>query len=155
MPLRRLAIALCPLFGGSVSVDLAHPAFRSITHLDMFDAIDGLDSVWPQISTLPALTHLALHRSAPRHIPIMMTVLLECPRLELLLILWSLYAESHYASQQIPHVYDVRFVMGMYNSYIVDWEAGAKGLPDMWSRADDFVARKRRGEIKETCYWLN
>ncbi|KAJ6592524.1 hypothetical protein B0H19DRAFT_1364998 [Mycena capillaripes] len=70
----------------------------------------------------------------------MMTVLLECPRLELLLF--------HGRRPRDPF-------MAVYENYIADWDTSAKGLPDMWSRADDLVARTRRGEIEATFYWLN
>jgi hypothetical protein len=32
--------------------------------------------------------------------------------------------------------------------YKKDWETGARGGDDFWTRAEAFVARKRKGEIE-------
>ncbi|KAJ7928307.1 hypothetical protein B0H13DRAFT_2265166 [Mycena leptocephala] len=150
MRLQRLSIDLHELFGGPV--DLHHPLFAAITHLDLLDFPDEdhLQTL-VQISILPALTHLALDYRVPR--VLVETLLIECPRLALLLVLWSVHAR--YKSAQIPHVYDVRFVIGLCpQNYWGDWEAGAKGQSHMWSQADDFVAQKRSKTIEATRYWL-
>ncbi|KAJ7913585.1 hypothetical protein B0H13DRAFT_2004389 [Mycena leptocephala] len=148
MRVQRMALSLNNLFDGSI--DLTHPSFGSVTHLDIFDD-DDITLICAQIPTLPALTHLSLDRKTPRDI--ILTVLANCPRLELLLVLWQF--PNLYKPARFPHVYDVRFVIGQYNTYWDDWNDAAKGLPRLWSRGDDFVARKRRGEIEATCYWLD
>ncbi|KAJ7917706.1 hypothetical protein B0H13DRAFT_1994305 [Mycena leptocephala] len=126
MRIRRLSVALTRLFGGSICA---------------------------QISILPSLTHLSLDFHVPTDI--LMTVLVNCPRLKLLLVLWPSWDQESYELACIPRVCDVRFVMASFDDYWAEWEAGAMGLPNFWSRGDDFVARKRRGEIEVTCYWLN
>jgi hypothetical protein len=79
------------------------------------------------------------------------TLLVECPRLHLLLLLWQVYDDAAYKSAQIPHVYDVRFVIGLSPAdYWGDWEDGAKGLPHLWSLGDDLVAGKRSKAIAGT-----
>jgi len=60
-----------------------------------------------------------------------------------------------YKSARTLNIYDVRFVIGVYYDYWAEWEAGAKGLPDAWAQGDDFVARKRNGDIEVTRYWLS
>ncbi|KAJ7865394.1 hypothetical protein B0H13DRAFT_2562180 [Mycena leptocephala] len=151
MRLRRLSTFIHGLYDGPV--DLKHPLFTSITHLDLFDTQSvGLDEILVQISTLPALTHLALDYEASRDV--VETLLVECPNLELLLLLWA-WNDKQYLSAQIPHVHDVRFVIGQYvDDYWEDWEAGAWGQPYFWSLGDDFVARKRSKAIEATRYWL-
>jgi hypothetical protein len=171
MRIRRLSVALTPLFGGSV--DLTHPLFGSITHLDILDDMEeGATEICAQISILPSLTHLSLDFHIPTDI--LVTVLVNCPRLKLLLVLWPSWDQESYELACIPRVCDVRFVMASFDDYWAEWEAGAMGLPNFWSRGDDFVARKRRGEIEGTvftfliylhvsltpsilvtCYWLN
>ncbi|KAJ7807455.1 hypothetical protein B0H13DRAFT_2483537 [Mycena leptocephala] len=135
MRVQRLSLNLNALFGPE-TIDLKHSLFQSVTHLDMF-RVERVAEVLPD---LPA--------------DIILPVLEICPRLVLLLVMWASYAfeKSLYAAARVPCVYDVRFVIGMYKHYWQDWEAGARGLPDSWSRADDFVARKRRGEIDGMVY---
>ncbi|KAJ7723174.1 hypothetical protein B0H16DRAFT_343780 [Mycena metata] len=144
MDLRRLSLCVSLLFDRR-AVDFTHPIFRSLTHLDMFDSVeDGVMELLPFIPTLPALTHLTLDSSIPRDDAL--EVLARSPRLQLLLVLW-LDEELHLPAR-VPHVYDVRFVTGVHGRYWETWEAGARGLPDLWSLGADFVARKRRGEIE-------
>ncbi|KAJ7602103.1 hypothetical protein DFH06DRAFT_1259673, partial [Mycena polygramma] len=135
---QKLSTYLYQLFGGAI--DLAHPAFASVTHLD--------------IPTLPALTHLAFNSEVAEDAA--HALLDTCHSLQLLLWIW-IYpgGASGYRFTQTSHIYDVRFVKGRgTEDYWADWEASAKGLPSLWSRGDEFVARKRRGEIAATCYWL-
>ncbi|KAJ7160254.1 hypothetical protein C8R46DRAFT_1353989 [Mycena filopes] len=72
-------------------------------------------------------------------------------------LLSELPALTHTTSPAcIPSVYDVRFVIGRYIDYYGEWTARARGfaVDDHWSRAADFVAHKRKGEIEETHYWM-
>lgn len=59
-----------------------------------------------------------------------------------------------YEAAWIPHVYDVHFVIEQYRDYWANWQACTKGLPNPWSQGDDFVARKRRGEIEGAVFYL-
>lgn len=145
----RLAISLPFLFGGRV--DLTHPLFHSITHLDIFPN-SGVAPELTLLATLPALTHFSSHFDTPRGT--LMVVLEECPRLQLLLVQWPSTMKSLYESARIPRVYDVRFVVRMYQDYWGDWAPDAKGVPHCWSDGDDFVERKRRGEIEGTVSYI-
>ncbi|KAF7366179.1 Tyrosinase central domain-containing protein [Mycena venus] len=150
MHLQRLSVNLKALFG-YLPIDLNHPLFRSVTHLDMF-RIEGVAEILVELPTLPALTHLALDSDLSRDI--VLSVLPDCPRLKLLLVQWQLFEKRDYMAARTPHVYDVRFVIGLYGDYWADWEAGAREGVDAWSRGDEFIARKREGLIEGTCYWL-
>ncbi|KAJ7092983.1 hypothetical protein B0H15DRAFT_799422 [Mycena belliarum] len=77
-------------------------------------------------------------------------LLVQCSHLLLLLVCFPDYTEhlGHRWVEDAP-VKDARFVATSYTDYPDDWEAAAKGLPDTWSLADDFVSRKRRGEIAD------
>ncbi|KAJ7896130.1 hypothetical protein B0H13DRAFT_2034456 [Mycena leptocephala] len=144
MCLQRLSVFLHRLFGRTP--DLLHPLFASLTHLDLLDNGDddeGLTYILAHIPKLPVLSHLALDPAVSQGS--VETLLVECPRLKLLLVLWS----------SIRHVYDVRFVIWLCpEDYWGDWEAGATGRPHFWSLGDDFVAQKRNKLIDETRYWL-
>ncbi|KAJ7635718.1 hypothetical protein DFH06DRAFT_1139264 [Mycena polygramma] len=144
-------------FHGSAGLDLTHSPFNSVTHLELLwkngyhvSESDVLD----RLATLPALTHLAVYRGIPRER--LLVLLDQCPRLMLLMVIWHKRAWG--AELQIPHVYDGRFVILPVRSYAsrwTEWLASANGLFDSWSRADEFVARKRRGEIEASRYWLD
>ncbi|KAJ7851074.1 hypothetical protein B0H14DRAFT_2571075 [Mycena olivaceomarginata] len=108
--------------------------------------LGSLVELLPDIPLLPALTHLSLDSDTPRKSAL--RVLQECSRLELLFVHWL--DEGSYKSSQIPHVYDVRFLVGLCDEYWNDWELGARGGADFWARGDDFVRRKRKGEIEGT-----
>ncbi|KAJ7152074.1 hypothetical protein C8R46DRAFT_484114 [Mycena filopes] len=144
-------------FGDLRPFDLTLTLFTTVTHL----SIAGLSQAdfiqnHTLFAELPALTHLVLFGDLPRT-PIL-EVLAQSSRLELILLLWPPPPASdyEYSLACFPSVYDARFVIGRYGDYFADWVARAKGLPvdDHWSRAADFVARKRRGEIEATRYWM-
>ncbi|KAJ7128271.1 hypothetical protein C8R46DRAFT_1237043 [Mycena filopes] len=144
---QRLALFVTHIFGNS-PVDFTHPAFGSLTHLDMFEGIkNNFLLLLSLVPTLPVLTHLAVDPDIPRvHI---LPVLAECPRLQLLLVMWPVWQRGTYAAAKTASILDPRFVIGTFEHYWTEWEAGARGLPDFWSRGDDFVARKRKGEIED------
>jgi hypothetical protein len=150
LPLQWLATSLCGLFREDIMPK--HLLFASITHLDLFDlSIEAITQILPHIPTFPALTHLALDSLAVS-VDRAQTLLAECSRLHLLLLLWQLYSDD-YTWAQIPYIYDVRFVIGLSpGDYWGDWEDGAKGLPHLWSLGDDIVARKRSKTIEGTAF---
>ncbi|KAJ6583475.1 hypothetical protein DFH09DRAFT_978497 [Mycena vulgaris] len=154
MYVQRFAVCLENLFGAYAAIDLTHGCFAFITHLDIFDTItEGETRICKDVPKLPALTHLCLNNDVPWDV--VETLLTQCPRLELFVDLWPYTATMRAFgwAQQTP-VSDVRFVVGVYHDYWADWETGARGGANFWSSADDFVARKRRGEIEAGFYWL-
>ncbi|KAJ7150685.1 hypothetical protein C8R46DRAFT_1229616 [Mycena filopes] len=154
MQVRHLTLCVRGLFAGS-PVDLTHRAFSAVTHLEMFDDVQlgHILDLLTQIPVLPVLTHLSLKPDVPRDD--ILTVLAQCPRLHILLVCWF-FLDDEYATARLPHVYDVRFVIGTWDlEYWTEREAGARGEPDHWSCAADFIARKRRGEIEATHYWMD
>ncbi|KAJ7744280.1 hypothetical protein DFH07DRAFT_777145 [Mycena maculata] len=81
----------------------------------------------------------------------MAEILLHCKKIEVLICMeWE---DAEYFDG-VPLIDDVRFVfMGLSaSSYERDWEIGARGGIDFWQRADKFVAKKRRGEIKPSLF---
>ncbi|KAJ7895251.1 hypothetical protein B0H14DRAFT_2558827 [Mycena olivaceomarginata] len=152
MRLQRMAGNLTRLFGGRV--DVQHPIFASIAHLDVFDRIaEGETYISTQIPALPALTHLSFHNDVVPWTK-MQRVLQECPRLDVLVNLWH-STKRRYAYEKTANIpiHDVRIVLYLYNDYWGEWEADAMGLwPSFWSVADEFVARKRKGLIKGTLF---
>ncbi|KAJ7699024.1 hypothetical protein B0H17DRAFT_1196610 [Mycena rosella] len=155
MHVQRLTGSLARLFGRKTAVDWEHPLFGSVTHIYLLDWITMEEEIWMKhLSTLPALTHLAFTR--PDHSNLLRNILGVSPRLQVLLVLFH-SQEAGGASLFLDEIdfSDVRLVVGMYvDDYFADWERGARGGEDIWIRADGFVARKRRGEIKEDRYLM-
>ncbi|KAJ7464152.1 hypothetical protein FB451DRAFT_454654 [Mycena latifolia] len=140
-PQKLALIATSPLQFGD-------PLFLSVTHLDIYvgylDEMDKWEN-WSHLSSLPALTHLSLSEELSN--AILPRVVAECANLLLVLTLVSLRPEE-------PTVPDPRVVVTPLAEYRADWIKGAWGGDDMWARADEFLARKRRGEIPSTCFIL-
>ncbi|KAJ7633874.1 hypothetical protein DFH06DRAFT_1479455 [Mycena polygramma] len=146
MRVQRLSIALQELFGAAVP-DLGHALFHSVTHLDLIGT-EGIADLIGDLPKLPLLTHLCLDSDLREEL--LLSVLADCPRLKLLLV-QSYYPPGPFTYQ----IHDMRFVLGKCDDYWAEWEASAKGLADFWSEAEDFVIRRRNGEIEATRYWLH
>ncbi|KAJ6454757.1 hypothetical protein C8R47DRAFT_1166743 [Mycena vitilis] len=146
--IRRLSITLSELFGAA-EADLGHPLFHSVTHLDLLGR-EGIEQVIGDVRKLPALTHLCLDWEVPEEL--VASALADCPSLTLLLV------QAYHGAEPFDYqIRDVRFVVGISGDYWVDWEACASHatqLTDFWSEAEDFVERRRNGEIEATRYWL-
>ncbi|KAJ7865407.1 hypothetical protein B0H13DRAFT_2067808 [Mycena leptocephala] len=127
-------------------VDLEHPLFAAVTHLDIFDDIDieeeepeGMQ--WLQsLSILPALTHLAFSTAPnPR---VLHDVLENCPHIRVLLVVFPI-TDTNGAKAYVEEL------------SVVDARLGARGGKDIWIRAEEFMTRKRRGEVEVGDYFLD
>ncbi|KAJ7190425.1 hypothetical protein GGX14DRAFT_483354 [Mycena pura] len=154
MRLQRLAVSLEHLFGRCQAINPAHPLFTRITHLFVLDNTglpDRETSICSALAALPALTHLRVDGSLCWSVLEML--LANCARLEILVVLWPTPGAGRIHAKATPFS-DSRFVVGVEKDYWGDWEAGAAGLPDFWTRAEEFVAKKRRGVIDAGCFWM-
>jgi hypothetical protein len=143
---RRLTIGIEQLFLGR-TIDLQHPAFASVTHLDLLDDADTTQEISVQLSLLLALTHLRLVGGiAPR---VLVVTLSDCRSLRVLINRWhgTDRAEAKIMADNPPAA-DPRFVVLLWSDYLADWELGARGGDDFWVQAEEFIAKKRRGEIE-------
>ncbi|KAJ7501929.1 hypothetical protein B0H11DRAFT_690600 [Mycena galericulata] len=138
---------------------LDHPVFLSLTHLDLyvisFDEDALLWEKWSSLASLPELTHLCF--SDLLSDAILPQVIVECPRLLVIVTAyWYLdFPDEAKVFAEALTVTDPRVVvMAITENYIVDWERGAREGIDFWVPAEDFVNRKRRGEVESTCYLL-
>jgi len=151
MNVQRMAGCLEVLFGDHRYIDMTHPAFTSITHLDIFDEIEaGETKICPYLPMLPVLTHLCLNNNVPSDA--IQKLLTDCPLLELLVVLWPDGRASEWAKN--TSFCDMRFVVAVCRDYWGDWERGAQGRPNFWSVADWFVAQKRNGAIDGDRYFI-
>ncbi|KAJ7733068.1 hypothetical protein DFH07DRAFT_141322 [Mycena maculata] len=146
--LRQLSVNLYALFGGHEEFNIPPPAelpFSHLTHLDVFSAVP--EPLWSVFATLPALTHLSF---SDYYIPELISAVLQtCEPLKLLIVVWTQDADPMW---ETPEIADPRFCMIACPQFENDWELGAWGGLDFWRRADDFVARKRNGEIEGSVF---
>ncbi|KAJ7758114.1 hypothetical protein DFH07DRAFT_1024908 [Mycena maculata] len=149
---RKWTGSLVDLFGGYDTIDLSHPFFRYLTHMDIIGDFED-DRNIPSLVALPALTHLALcgdgvlDDTVPR-------VLEQCTQLQVLVIVYhAIHAVTARQIAARPPTDDLRFVVCVYHNYLDDqWKIGVRRGTDFWSAAETFIARKRRGEIGGALY---
>ncbi|KAF7334937.1 hypothetical protein MVEN_02243400 [Mycena venus] len=157
LPLKHMYCAFEFLFGSPRAIDFTHPLFSQITHLEIFDhphTLDPSNSVWHNLATIPFLTHLAFED--PFFVYICLTLLSTCHSLRVLVVrggpqwnrLGNLSIAGHRDEQQLAK--DPRFVMMGWG--IRDWQLGAHGGTDYWSQAEDWVAKRRSGDIDARQY---
>ncbi|KAJ7443153.1 hypothetical protein FB451DRAFT_95501, partial [Mycena latifolia] len=146
LPLRRLSTDLYRLFDGYESIDLTHPVFTSLTHLEILDPLyDDDTQMIAYLSALPALTHLRLSDNVPwKHVA---TLLADCPRLLVLISVFPIM-KAPWAVQRArtSPIHDPRFVITIYRIRPSSWEIYQRS-PSTWSLAEDFVTLRRRRAI--------
>ncbi|KAJ7620075.1 hypothetical protein FB45DRAFT_929415 [Roridomyces roridus] len=133
---------------------LTLPMYPSLTHLDLFQLPPNfIVSLWPQIARFPALTHLAIpcdsEVAAADHI------LSTCETIHVLIFMSQQETRTH-VDEAILSDPDGFLTMGVGNEeYKRDWEIGVRGGVDFWARADQFFAKKTRGEIvPRSRHWI-
>ncbi|KAJ7479439.1 hypothetical protein B0H11DRAFT_2027435 [Mycena galericulata] len=150
------------IFGQHRAVNMKHPLFAAISHLDILDDFE-IDEAEPEamhwlrhLASLPALTHLAFN--SPPHPQVLSSVLNTCPRINALLVMYHVVNQDP-AKEYLEYIggaiSDSRFVVTMYKDYYADWEQGARGGNDIWALAEEFIARKKRGEVEVGDYFLD
>ncbi|KAJ7064590.1 hypothetical protein C8F01DRAFT_1366891 [Mycena amicta] len=180
-PIQRFAGFLSDLMHAIVTEEpspeeiAAHPLFCCLTHIDLFDSLDPFDglSIIEILPSLPSLTHLTIaqwdrvtyHVDAISSLPFLAHLGINCPSgplgtmckwLERILktsrslrILAVLTNDRHDSRLQVPEsLRDPRFVLCLWCS----WCEGVEDGTNHWTIAEDFVARKQRGEVDENVF---
>ncbi|KAF7377552.1 hypothetical protein MSAN_00177500 [Mycena sanguinolenta] len=156
--IRRWSGFLEGLFVDPSAIDLSLAVFRSVTHMDMFDDVfmnsPSTARLCAGLAALPALTHLCLNRRVDGEI--LRNLLQGCSYLQLLVNMWAdrMNAMDMVAAHRKAGIDDIRYVVVVCDDYWSDWDVGARGGKDFWAAAEDFVMRKRRREIEESCHLL-
>ncbi|KAJ7241586.1 hypothetical protein C8J57DRAFT_1560773 [Mycena rebaudengoi] len=140
MKLRQLTVDLQGLFC-ITAIDSARPLFRALTHLRLLNRPPELN-----FGELPALTHLCL--SHYYSLGLISSNLENCSRLRVLVTMFPSRPRELYIKIHLP-IDDPRFVvMPLSFECMEDWKLSAKGGRDFGGHAENFVARRRRGEIE-------
>ncbi|KAJ7913115.1 hypothetical protein B0H13DRAFT_1874182 [Mycena leptocephala] len=130
------------------AVDLKRPASSSITHLAHLEPCLGVNAPrWlTTLSDLPALTHAAFNTPADSWL--LQEILAASPRIQVLIIAFDAAdirnARSYAEKIDFTHA---NLLVAIYNVYEDDWCSGQWGDEDIWVRAEEFLDRRRGGEI--------
>ncbi|KAJ7119958.1 hypothetical protein C8R43DRAFT_1035233 [Mycena crocata] len=148
LPLTRLYCDVELLFGWRRQIDFTHLMFQRITHLELFDIVeeDGDDpeddthsvEFWADLALIPTLTHLAFNDED--FLPLCPTLLRACTTLRVL----GIMIQGKRRSEDVGELAkDPRFVVMYCRKYIKDWQVGVHRGIDYWTRAEDFVDKRR------------
>ncbi|KAJ7171259.1 hypothetical protein C8R46DRAFT_1032903 [Mycena filopes] len=150
MPLARLSADIAYLFGGLLRMNFQHPAFAALTHLDVRGAAFDDWALFGGLARAPALTHLSFRDKF--HPRLLRGALAHCAKLQALGVIWS--PRKSAVDVKAGAVVDARFFMVVCTDWAEDWETGARGGCDIWTRAESFIAKKQAGEISGSRMWL-
>ncbi|KAJ7480275.1 hypothetical protein B0H11DRAFT_2233398 [Mycena galericulata] len=150
LPLKRLHCCLEALFIPDTQIDFTHQLFSHITHLEIFtDNNPEVTQPWSEIALIPHLTHLGFNYENFLHLS--PAILNTCKSLRVLVFLMINISEYPPLIEEHPElddlVKDPRFVQMACAQYIKDWQMGALTGVDYWSRAEEFIAKRKSGEI--------
>ncbi|KAJ7151949.1 hypothetical protein C8R46DRAFT_482350 [Mycena filopes] len=119
-------------------LDFAHPLFRNITHLELWEGLDfaaDWDRVVLGVASLPKLTHIAFNYPPRNNFQAITTnTQLRC--------IVDL-CDPDDDDEPVMAVDDVRVVRIHPGNYLHNWVDGAEGREDYWTRADALILAKR------------
>lgn len=145
-PLRRLYADPRPLFR---TLPHTHSLFSRITHLDIKGPPEPISpgdiGIWARLALLPRLSHLSfMDLSFLSHC---LTVLKTCMSLSVLICLCRPPRSPLLQAAFGALAQDVRFVCMVRSHFLKDWQMGVQAGIDYWTHAEDFIARRRSGEL--------
>ncbi|KAJ7877800.1 hypothetical protein B0H13DRAFT_1631546 [Mycena leptocephala] len=129
-------------------VDFSLPFFQNVSHLQLSDGIWGKAiPVFPQLQPLRQLTHLAI-----AHPDFSTSILEDYPQLEVLVVYLRFDLEAiEFAERWV--LGDPRVVI-LADHFMEDWFCGIRGHKDMWTRAEEFLLRRRNGEVEGSSVFI-
>ncbi|KAJ7466650.1 hypothetical protein B0H11DRAFT_2197566 [Mycena galericulata] len=150
MPLKRLYCHLEDLFIPDTQIDFTHQLFSHLTHLEIFTyGNPEVTQPWSEIALIPHLTHLGFNDEDL--LSLSLTILNTCKSLRVLVFLMIDISEYPTLIEEHPELDDLakdpRFVQMACYQYIKDWQMGALTGVDYWSRAEEFIAKRKSGKI--------
>ncbi|KAF7369375.1 hypothetical protein MVEN_00266100 [Mycena venus] len=148
LPLRHLYTNFTPLFHDDVPL-AGQTQFAQLTHLELIGAPPEDTDVASTLSHLPRLTHLSFNEE--EFIPSCLALLQKCRCLLALISLDGKSLRSTFHEYEVDLAKDPRFVV-MYSSWFKDWQKGVHAGMDYWTRAEEFIEKRRSRMIDVTDY---
>ncbi|KAJ7622087.1 hypothetical protein FB45DRAFT_1061718 [Roridomyces roridus] len=139
---RRFYCSVTAIFR-KTTVDFVHSMVSQITHLEIFDEAEELpEESWFSLGLIPNLTHLTFNDEA--FLPLFPNLFRTCASLRVLaLVMLDFVVHPVETSDDLAR--DTRFVWIPCKQYVKDWTQGALTGEDYWSRADEFIERRKSG----------
>ncbi|KAF7293129.1 hypothetical protein MKEN_01470400 [Mycena kentingensis (nom. inval.)] len=138
----RLAIDITPFYPADTYQTMealaTSPTFASLTHFDVIERIDGDPRLLGFLVALPALTHLSYNHDLDEDPT--RALLNDCKNLVVLVRLAELYRNLCLLEWRLPVTDDPRLVVCAFDHW--------------WDAAEDFVKKKRAGEIPWYQFYL-
>ncbi|KAJ6556180.1 hypothetical protein B0H19DRAFT_140188 [Mycena capillaripes] len=148
LPLKRLYTHGKALFR---DLPVTHPLFTHITHLGLGNATWLTQEHIRRFTLMPRLTHLSFSDISDLGIAPCLDLLQTCRSLSVLIVHINGGIEA--SQQSFPALArDPRFVVMRNAFYVPDWQMGALVGTDYWTRAEDFIAQRRSGEVNALQY---
>ncbi|KAJ7620307.1 hypothetical protein FB45DRAFT_929925 [Roridomyces roridus] len=134
---------------------LTLPVLSRLTHLEIFDtSSDNHAEIWRIIAQIRTLSHLAFHEDDSNFLNL-------CPGLlgtstALRVLVYKTSRSGLFSVEFFPVLRDLhedwRFVQMTREYGSRDWRMGALTGVDFWSRAEEFIAKRKSGEIDRLRY---
>ncbi|KAJ7161899.1 hypothetical protein C8R43DRAFT_991716, partial [Mycena crocata] len=156
LSLRQLYADIRPLLS---NLSPTHQFFSQITHLELIDEVDNPSptnmGIWSGLPFLPQLAHLSFNDEDL--IAISTPLLQSCKSLAVLVCLaadeYAVALDQRVLEARLPE--EPRFVVMDCQNYHRDWQMGTHCGTDYWVRAEDFVTKRRSGEIDTLQYRID
>ncbi|KAF8171019.1 hypothetical protein K438DRAFT_1853150 [Mycena galopus ATCC 62051] len=157
LPLKRFHGTLHAMFRSS-PIDFTHQLFSSITHLEIFDVPDNIDlDVWSALTRLAHLTHLSFDDRG--YLQLCHTLLPTWQSLQVMIILvdtrMGVGVDILDGSGVTELAQEPRFIVMCCNEFLEDWIKSAHAARDYWVRAEEFIAKRKSGEIDALKYYIS
>jgi hypothetical protein len=147
--LERFTGSLRLLFGDN-AINLADAALESLTHLHIFDSIADHEQIRERLKSLKSLTHLTVPEITGPTTSVCDTIRIvfdQCPQLKIFVALCNADAKPSALPYDIPDQHLRRLVLTNFSWTAETWASGAMGGVDLWAAAEEYIARKQRGEL--------
>ncbi|KAJ7915423.1 hypothetical protein B0H13DRAFT_2455425 [Mycena leptocephala] len=154
--LERFTGSLRLLFGDN-AINLADTALESLTHLHIFDSIADHEQIRERLKSLKSLTHLTVPEITGPATSVCDTIRIvfdQCPELKIFVALCNADAKPSTLPYDIPDQHLRRLVLTNFSWTAETWASGAMGGVDLWAAAEEYIARKQRGELPASFSWL-
>lgn len=148
LPLKRLYCNLTSIFGEHRTLDFTNSMFSHLTHLEIFDNVwyEREPEAFKGVALIPNLTHLGFHDHDVRSV--WMYLLRECSKLRVFIV----PTLENAGVDREALINDLRVVEFYTASSTRDWINGAHSGADNWSRAEEFIAKRKSGVIEGAWY---